>query len=107
MKLPKRPKVALAGAANALVAEQNSQSSDDDESGDENATNMNLPQINLGSNPDFNANVATSKRCGIFIRVGSHLQCKISKLYIKTSFYILVCHILEIQELHYHATWQN
>ena len=90
-KLPKRPKFALVGAANALIAEtsQNSMSPDEDgessgddgggrlrqragpnggEGGkdsqsedDEKAPNIDLPKINLGSDPDFKVNV-TSKR---------------------------------------------
>ncbi|XP_066922126.1 voltage-gated potassium channel KCNC4-like isoform X2 [Clytia hemisphaerica] len=74
MKLPKRPKLALVGAANALRADtsQHSLSPEPGESeaeggdtnsqdGEEAAPKIDLPKINLGSDPDFNANI-TSKR---------------------------------------------
>ena len=74
MKLPKRPKLALVGAANALRVDtsQHSLSPEPGESeaeggdtnsqdGEEVAPKIDLPKINLGSDPDFNADI-TSKR---------------------------------------------
>ena len=74
MKLPKREKIALVGAANGLIAETSQHSmtpdiaeseagdlTNNEEEAEKYASKIGLPKINLGSDPDFNANI-TSKR---------------------------------------------